>query len=247
MRGCVQPVLDPGIDEAAIRLLQRLGVHVVQPDAAACCGALPHHLGQSERAHALARQQIALWCELADQHQLDALVVTTSGCGTTLKDYGEMFRHDPEWAGRAARVAALALDLSEVLDRTGLDTPVRPEAQGVRVAYQAACSLQHGQRIRTAPRRLLEAAGFEVVEPAEAHICCGSAGTYSLTQPDIARRLGTRKAERLDALEARWVVSGNIGCMNQIRGTATTPVVHLAQILDWATGGPNLPARRITP
>jgi glycolate oxidase iron-sulfur subunit len=247
MRGCVQPVLDPGIDEAAIRLLQRLGVQVIQPDAPGCCGALPHHLGQRERAHMLARRQIAMWCELADRHQLDALVITTSGCGTTLKDYGEMLRHDPEWSERAARVAALALDLSEVLERTGLKLPLHPEARGIRVAYQAACSLQHGQRIKAAPRRLLEAAGFEVVEPAEAHICCGSAGVYSLTQPDIARQLGTRKADRLDALDAQWVVSGNVGCMNQIRGMASTPVIHLAQILDWATGGPDLPPRPPAP
>ena len=242
IKGCVQPVLDPGIDAAAIRLLHRLGAEVVQPDAPACCGALPHHLGQSERAHVLARRQIATWCALLDTAPLDAILVTTSGCGTTLKDYGEMFRNDPVWAGRAARVAALAMDVSEWLDRTGLDLPLRPETRGLRVAWQAPCSLQHGQRIRTAPRRLLEAAGFTVVEPTEAHICCGSAGAYSLIQPDLSRRLGARKAERLDSLSADLVVSSNIGCMTQIAGAARTPVTHLVELLDWATGGPNLPS-----
>jgi glycolate oxidase iron-sulfur subunit len=244
LKGCVQPALNPGIDAAAIRLLNRLGLSVIQPDQAACCGALPHHLGQTDRAHALARHQIALWCEVLEATPLDAIVVTTSGCGTTLKDYGQMFRNDPAWADRAARVAALAVDISELLERTWIDLPLRPEAQGLRVAYQAPCSLQHGQGVRTAPQHLLRRTGCTVVEPAEAHICCGSAGTYSLTQPDIAGQLGARKAGHLDGLEADVVVSGNIGCMTQIAGRARTPVVHLAEWLDWATGGPFLPGVR---
>ena len=242
MKGCVQPVLNPGIDDAAVRLLNRLGVAVLQPDAPACCGALPHHMGQTDRAHALARQQIDLWCGILETTPLDAIVVTTSGCGTTLKDYGQMFRNDPVWAERAARVAALAVDVSEWLDRNWTDLPLRPEAQGMRVAWQAPCSLQHGQGIRSAPRRLLGCTGATVVEPAEAHICCGSAGTYSLTQPEIARKLGARKSAHLEALHADVVVSANIGCMTQIAARTRTPVVHLVEWLDWATGGPFLPS-----
>ena len=245
MKGCVQPVLNPGIDAAAIRLLQRLGVAVVQPDAPACCGALPHHMGQTERAEALARQQIDLWCKVLDTTPLDAIVVTTSGCGTTLKDYGQMFRNDPEWAGRAARVAALALDVSELLDRAWSDLPLRPEAREMRLAWQAPCSLQHGQSVRAAPRRLLERTGATVLEPAEAHICCGSAGTYSLTQPELSRRLGTRKTAHLEALQPDLIVSANIGCMTQIAARTGTPVVHLVEWLDWATGGTFLPGAAV--
>ena len=245
MKGCVQPVLNPGIDAAAIRLLQRLGVAVVQPDAPACCGALPHHMGQTERAEALARQQIDLWCKVLDTTPLDAIVVTTSGCGTTLKDYGQMFRNDPEWAGRAARVAALALDVSELLDRAWSDLPLRPEARETRLAWQAPCSLQHGQSVRAAPRRLLERTGATVLEPAEAHICCGSAGTYSLTQPELSRRLGTRKTAHLEALQPDLIVSANIGCMSQIAARTGTPLVHLVEWLDWATGGTFLPGAAV--
>ncbi len=243
MKGCVQPVLNPGIDAAALRLLGRLGLSVVQPEAPTCCGALPHHLGQSDRTRVLARRQIALWCGVLEHTPLDAIVVTTSGCGTTLKDYGQMFRNDPVWAERAARVAALAVDVSELLDRCWTDLPIRPEARGRRVAWQSPCSLQHGQGIRSAPRSLLQRTGAVVVEPAEAHICCGSAGTYSLTQPELARKLGARKAAHLEALTADWVISANIGCMTQIGTHTRTPVVHLVEWLDWATGGPFLPAQ----
>lgn len=245
MKGCVQPVLNPGIDAAAIRLLQRLGVAVVQPDASACCGALPHHMGQTERAEALARQQIDLWCKVLDTTPLEAIVVTTSGCGTTLKDYGQMFRNDPEWAGRAARVAALAVDVSELLDRAWSDLPLRPEAREMRLAWQAPCSLQHGQSVRAAPRRLLERTGATVREPAEAHICCGSAGTYSLTQPELSRRLGARKVAHLEALQPDLIISANIGCMTQIAARTGTPVVHLVEWLDWATGGTFLPGAAV--
>jgi len=245
MKGCVQPVLNPGIDAAAIRLLQRLGVAVVQPDASACCGALPHHMGQTERAEALARQQIDLWCKVLDTTPLEAIVVTTSGCGTTLKDYGQMFRNDPEWAGRAARVAALAVDVSELLDRAWSDLPLRPEAREMRLAWQAPCSLQHGQSVRAAPRRLLERTGATVLEPAEAHICCGSAGTYSLTQPELSRRLGARKVAHLEALQPDLIISANIGCMTQIAARTGTPVVHLVEWLDWATGGTFLPGAAV--
>ncbi|MBV8593028.1 MAG: glycolate oxidase iron-sulfur subunit [Caulobacteraceae bacterium] len=233
--GCVQPALGPGINAAAVRLLTRHGVEVVVTEAA-CCGALAQHLGKAERAKALARAQIEAWTAEMEAGGLDAIVVAASGCGTSVKDYGHLFRSDPRWAARAAAVSALALDITELAETIAL----RPRAvgAGLTVAYHAACSLQHGQQVREAPRRLLAEAGFAVVEPGEAHLCCGSAGTYNLLQPEIASALGARKAERLAATAADVVAAGNLGCITQIAAYVDRPVVHTAQLLDWATGGP---------
>ncbi|NCO16949.1 MAG: glycolate oxidase iron-sulfur subunit, partial [Alphaproteobacteria bacterium] len=156
-------------------------------------------------------------------------------CGTTVKDYGHMFRDHP-LAADAARVAALARDISEVMVEIGLETP--DKAQPLRVAYHAACSLQHGQKIRAHPKTLLKAAGFEVVEPADSHLCCGSAGTYNLMQPEISAQLKDRKVANIMATAPQVVAAGNIGCIMQIGSTAAAPVVHTAELLDWATGGP---------
>jgi len=240
LAGCAQPVLAPQINAAAIRLLNRLGVEVVTAQGAGCCGSLPHHLGHKERAQALARADIAAWTAEVEGEGLDAIVVTASGCGTTVKDYGFMFRDDPQWADRAARVSALARDVSEVLAdfQPAADAPQR----GLRVAYHSACSLQHGQGLRAGPQRLLQAAGFTVLEPAEGHICCGSAGTYNLLQPQIAGQLRDRKVARLEAVAPDVIATGNIGCMTQIAAGTGVPVVHTVELLDWAAGGP-APAR----
>jgi glycolate oxidase iron-sulfur subunit len=165
---------------------------------------------------------------------LDAIVINTSGCGTTVKDYGHMFRNGP-LAGEAAVIAGLAKDISEVLVTLGL-----PEGapKGLRVAYHAACSLQHGQQIKSAPKDLLKRAGFEVVEPADSHLCCGSAGTYNLLQPEISRQLKARKVQTLEAKAPDVISAGNIGCMMQIGSGTGVPVVHTVELLDWATGGP---------
>ena len=234
--GCVQPSLNPAINAAAVRLLTRLGAEVVITPADACCGGLPHHLGQAERAHALARRQIEGWIAEMDGSGLDAVVVTASGCGTTLKDYGHMFRADPVWAERAGRVSALAVDVTELIGRLGLGEAGR--APPLTVAYHSACSLQHGQGLRGEPMALLAQAGFRVVEPREAHVCCGSAGTYNLLQPDLAGRLKARKAGHLAATGADVIAAGNIGCLTQIGDSAGLPVVHTVELLDWATGGP---------
>ena len=234
--GCVQPSLNPAINAAAVRLLNRLGAEVVITSADACCGGLPHHLGQADRARALAMRQIAGWIAEADSGGLDAIVVTASGCGTTVKDYGHIFRADPLWAGPAARVSALAADITELVDRLGLGEAGR--AAPLTVAYHSACSLQHGQGLRGEPKALLAAAGFRVVEPREAHVCCGSAGTYNLLQPEIAGRLKARKAGHLAATGADVICAGNIGCLTQIAGAAGLPMVHTVELLDWATGGP---------
>lgn len=236
VKGCVQPVLAPQIDEATWRLLTRMGVEVVEPAAPACCGALPHHLGKTERSHELAKAQIAYWHAEIEARGLDAIVSTTSGCGVTLKDYGEIFRNDPVWRERAAAVSARVADVCELLERLG--PPAATQGGGVTVAYHSACSLQHGQGLKATPRRLLEGAGFKVVEPREAHICCGSAGVYNLLQPDLAGRLRDRKAAHLEALDADVVAAGNIGCIAQIGGATARPIVHTLELLDWATGGP---------
>ena len=237
LTGCVQPVLAPQIDQAAIRLLTRLGVEVVTVSGGGCCGALAHHLGKAERSLALARANIAALLAVEESGDLDGVLITASGCGVTVKDYGFMMRGDPVWAARAARVSALAKDASELL--SGLGMPASSlQPPGLRVAYHAACSLQHGQAVVEAPKDLLRAAGFEVVEPAEAHICCGSAGVYNLLQPDIAGRLRERKALSLMAMAPDVIVTGNIGCMTQLAPAVGAPVVHLVELLDWAAGGP---------
>lgn len=230
--GCVQPALAPQINAATVRLLNRHGVEVVIAPGDGCCGALPHHLGKAERARALAKQRISSWLALDG---LDAILVTASGCGGPIKEYGFLFRDDPAWAAKAAQVSALAQDVSEFLVRLPL-TPVG--ATRMRVAYHAACSLQHGQQIRSQPKTLLAQAGFEVVEPREAHLCCGSAGTYNLLQPEIAGQLGARKTANLEALAPEVIATGNIGCLTQIAARTHLPVVHTVELLDWATGGP---------
>jgi glycolate oxidase iron-sulfur subunit len=239
LSGCAQPVIAPHINATAIRLLNRLGYEVVIARQAGCCGALPHHLGKTESSHHMAQANIAAWSAEIDNGGLDAIVITTSGCGTTIKDYGHMFRDDPVWAERAARISALARDVSEIVTEQDLTPTAR--AAGVRVAYHSACSLQHGQKVREQPKALLQAAGFTVMQPRESHICCGSAGTYNLLQPEIASQLGQRKAAALEELKPHVVSAGNIGCITQIAAYADTPILHTVELLDWATGGPSHP------
>lgn len=233
--GCAQRALNTDINDATIRLLRRHGCEVVIPKGIGCCGALTHHMGQTDTSHAQAAANIrALSAEMAGQG-LDAVVINTSGCGTTVKDYGHMFRNDP-LAEQAAQVSALARDVSELVSELGLTDPTH--AAPLRVAYHAACSLQHGQQVRAAPKELLIEAGFQLVEPKDPHLCCGSAGTYNLMQPVIADQLKERKVATLRALTPQVISAGNIGCMMQIGSGIDIPVVHTVQLLDWATGGP---------
>ncbi|PZO66815.1 MAG: glycolate oxidase iron-sulfur subunit [Paracoccus denitrificans] len=233
--GCAQRALNTDINDATIRLLQRHGCEVVIPKGVGCCGALTHHMGKTSESHAMAAANIRALMPEIDGKGLDAIVINTSGCGTTVKDYGHMFRNDP-LAEDAARVAALARDISEVMVDLGLTDATH--APPLRVAYHAACSLQHGQQVRSAPKDLLKAAGFVVVEPKDAHICCGSAGTYNLMQPEISAQLKSRKVATLEATRPDIISAGNIGCMMQIGSGIGVPVVHTAELLDWATGGP---------
>jgi len=239
LSGCAQSVLAPSINEAAVRLLTRNGHEVVQAGEG-CCGSLVHHMGREAQALTQARAAIDAWTREIEGEGLDAILITASGCGTTIKDYGYMLRNEPPYADKAARVAALAQDISEYLASLELGPPVRKGR--LAVAYQAACSIQHGQKIVRQPKELLTRAGFELREIAEAHLCCGSAGTYNILQPAIAARLRDRKVENILRSSADIIASGNIGCITQIASATTTPVLHTVELLDWAHGGPKPPA-----
>jgi glycolate oxidase iron-sulfur subunit len=235
MTGCAQKVLNPAINEATVRLLTRRGVEVVVARGAGCCGALTHHMGEAEDSHARAARNIRAWIAEADGAGLDAIVVNASGCGTTVRDYGFMFREEAALAADAARISAMAKDITEYLAEIGLGPISDP--MGIPVAYHSACSLQHGQKITALPPRLLGEAGFDVRAVPEGHLCCGSAGTYNLLQPEIATQLRDRKLANIARTGAAVVAAGNIGCMAQL-SSGGQPVVHTVELLDWATGGP---------
>lgn len=234
LTGCAQPVLDPAINDATIRLLTRLGVEVVLPKGEGCCGALVHHMGREEQALAFARRNVDVWMDEIENGGLDAIIITASGCGTTIKDYGHMLRLDAAYAEKAQKISALAKDITEYL--SDLDLPVL-DRNGLTVAYHSACSMQHGQKIVMAPKLLLKAAGFAVRDPAEGHLCCGSAGTYNILQPEISAQLKARKVKNIEATRADIIATGNIGCINQIASAASMPILHTVQLLDWAYGG----------
>lgn len=236
LAGCAQQVLDPAINEATIRVLTRHGVEVVVVKGVGCCGALQHHMGQESASHAMAAANIRAFMAEKRARGLDAIVINTSGCGTTLKDYGFMMREDAVLAEDAADVSALSRDVSEILAELAIaPSATRPK---LRVAYHSACSLQHGQRVTQKPMQVLRAAGFDVVPVPEGHLCCGSAGTYNLLQPEIAERLKTRKVANIAKTKPDVVAAGNIGCMVQIASGTGVPVVHTVELVDWATGGP---------
>jgi glycolate oxidase iron-sulfur subunit len=236
LTGCAQRVLDPEINAATIRLLTRHGCDVVVAQGAGCCGALTHHMGKEDDAHAKAKANIAAWTAELEGEGLDAVVINASGCGTTVKDYGFMLRSDPAWAARAAKIGALTKDITEVMRDLGL----KPVAglPPLTVAYHSACSLQHGQKITALPKQLLGQAGFTVKDVPEAHLCCGSAGTYNLLQPELSAQLRDRKVKNIASTHADAVAAGNIGCLVQISSGLDQPVLHTVQLLDWATGGP---------
>ncbi|MCX7684546.1 MAG: glycolate oxidase subunit GlcF [Acetobacteraceae bacterium] len=234
LAGCAQQVLAPSINEATIRLFTRMGYDVVVRREQGCCGALTHHMGMRAAAMRAARANILAWHDEITREGLDAILINASGCGTTVKDYGHMFRQEPE-AAAAAAVSALALDVTEALWRFGY-RPTR-EPPGLTVAYHSACSLQHGQKVTAEPVALLRRAGFAVATPKDAHLCCGSAGTYNILQPVIAGRLRARKLAALEALKPDLIAAGNIGCLTQLSGGAV-PTVHTIELLDWMAGGP---------
>ena len=236
LQGCAQQVLAPRINQAAINVLTRHGIEVVLVRDEQCCGALTHHLGHDGDALARARANITAWQQEAEREGLDAILVTTSGCGTVIKEYGYMLREDRDFAAPAAKISALTKDISEFLASIDL-APTRLRSE-VTIAYHSACSLQHGQKITALPKELLSKNGFVVKDVPESHLCCGSAGTYNILQPDIASRLRDRKVANIATVKPDMIAAGNIGCMIQIASGTSVPVVHTIELLDWATGGP---------
>lgn len=236
--GCVQRTLRPSINEATIRLLTRLGAEVVVAEGAGCCGALNHHLGQEAKAHRWMHANIVAWERAASAHgPIDAIVVNASGCGGTVKEYGWALRHEPAWAERAAWVGSLARDVSEVIAQLGVPATARPP-RPLTVTYHTPCSLTHGLKLADVPRALLEQAGFSLAIPADNHLCCGSAGVYNILQPQIAKSLKQRKAAALNAAAGGVTATANIGCLEHLADDLTAPIVHVVELLDWATGGP---------
>ena len=239
LQGCVQQALAPEINAATVRLLTRHGVEVVVPPEAGCCGAFTLHMGKADLARAAAARNVDAWHAELEAGGLDAVVVNASGCGTVVKDYARLFAGDPARRDKAAAIAAIARDVTELLAPDDLCLPetVVPLA----VAYHDACSLQHAQKIRSRPRALLRAAGFDVRDVPEGHFCCGSAGAYNMLQPEMAEALGQRKAAHIESTGAAAVAAGNLGCLAQLGRFTGLPMLHTAELLDWATGGP-LPA-----
>lgn len=234
--GCVQRVMGGRINAATLNLLTRHGCEVVVKNEAGCCGALDLHLGRETAAKTHAARVLDAWREESNPGGIEALVINTSGCGTVLKDYQHLFRGEAGRADDAGRLAALSVDVTEIMGRLGLLS--HSLVASWRVAYHDACSLQHGQKITGPPRQLLQEAGFLVLDIPERHFCCGSAGTYSLLEPEIATELGRRKVRHLESTGPDIVAAGNLGCMTQMARFTRLPVVHTVELLDWATGGP---------
>lgn len=236
LKGCAQPVLKPSINEATVRLLTRLGYEVASASDEGCCGALVHHMGREDDALDSARRNVDAWIKQHEREPLEAIVITASGCGTTIKDYGFMLRNDPQYKEKAAMISSLAVDITEFLSKVELGLPRK--SVRATVAYHSACSMQHGQKITSQPKQLLTQAGFKVKDVPEGHLCCGSAGTYNIMQPQIAEKLKERKLANISRTRPDLIATGNIGCITQLSTGADVPVVHTVELLDWVYGGP---------
>ena len=236
LSGCVQQVIGPEINAAATRLLAKLGIEILRVTGESCCGALLHHLGNDADALAQVRANIDVWTEEIERHGVEAILITASGCGTMIKDYGYLLRNDPAYAAKAARISILARDITEFLGDRDMPEPANP--QGFIVAYHSACSMQHGQKIDALPKQLLTQAGFKVRDVPEGHLCCGSAGTYNILEPEFATRLRDRKIANIARTAPDLIATGNIGCITQLASGTTIPVLHTIELLDFVYGGP---------
>ncbi len=234
MTGCAQKALNTDINDATIRLLTRFGCEVVIAKGQGCCGAITHHMGKTKKSHRFAEANVQAWSEEIRVGGIDAIIVNTSGCGTTIKDYWHML-NETQYSECAKTISARTMDITEFL--MTLDLP-ECTPNGVKVAYHAACSLQHGQKVTAYPKILLQKAGFKVFEPRDAHLCCGSAGTYNLLQPEISSELKARKVKTIEAINPDIIAAGNLGCMMQIGSASKLPIVHTVELIDWAQGGP---------
>jgi len=240
LTGCVQQVISPQINEATIRLLNRHGIEVIVPKSVGCCGSLNHHLGKEEIAKETFKNNIKAWYDEYLNNGLDAIISNTSGCGTTIKDYGFIFRADKEFKKKAKKISQLAKDITEYLDENVKLNFIKNEKEGkkYKIAYHSACSMQHGQKIHKEPINLIKKTGNVVVEIPEGHICCGSAGTYNLLQSDIAKNLLKDKIKNVEKIKPEIISTGNIGCITQIASGTDIPILHTVEIIDWYTGGP---------
>ena len=240
LTGCVQKVVSPQINEATIRLLNRHGIEVVVPKGINCCGSLNHHLGKNDLANKDFKKNISIWYEEYLNNGLDAIISNTSGCGTTLKDYGFIFRSDDNFKKKAKKISELTKDIAEYLDeKVKLNFIAKSAgAKKYKIAYHSACSMQHGQKIHKEPINLIKKTGNEVLEIADGHICCGSAGTYNLLQSDIAKKLLKNKIENIKKIKPQIISTGNVGCIMQIANGTKIPILHTVEIIDWYTGGP---------
>ncbi len=240
LTGCVQKVLAPQINEATIRLLTRHGIEVVVPKSIDCCGSLNHHLGKSDLANQTFKKNISIWYDEYLNNGLDAIISNTSGCGTTLKDYGFIFRSDDDLKKKAKKISELTKDITEYLDeKVKLNFITRNiNEKKYKIAYHSACSMQHGQKIHKEPINLIKKTGNEVLDIPDGHLCCGSAGTYNLLQNDIAKKLLQNKIENIKKINPQFISTGNIGCIAQIASGIKIPVLHTVEIIDWYTGGP---------
>ena len=237
LTGCVQRVISPEINESTIRLLNRHGVEVVVLPKIDCCGSLNHHLGKKDLAHSSFVKNINLWHEEYLNNGLDAIISNTSGCGTTLKDYGFIFRDNKELKKKAKKISELTKDISEYLDEN-LKLEFKNSTEKYKIAYHSACSMQHGQNVHSQPINLIKKTGNEVLNIPEGHICCGSAGTYNILQQKIAKTLLMNKVKNIEKILPDFISTGNIGCMTQIASGTKIPIVHTVEVIDWLTGGP---------
>ena len=237
--GCVQPAMAPNINHATARVLDACGIEVLRPPGVGCCGAVKLHLNDAEGSLAQMRANIDAWWPMVASEEVEALVVNASGCGLTVKEYGHHLRHDPHYAAKAERISGLARDLGELLPELvpQLRERLRQLPHGV-MAFHPPCTLQHGQKLRGGVEASLQALGFKVQTAAESHLCCGSAGTYSVLQPDLAYALRDRKIEHLSAMQPEAILSANIGCITHLQSGTSTPVRHWVEVLDEALREP---------
>ena len=239
LTGCVQKVISPQINEATIRLLNRHNIEVVNSKGIDCCGSLNHHLGKSDIANKTFKKNILIWYDEYLKNGLDAIISNTSGCGTTLKDYGFIFRSEKELKKKAKKISELTKDISEYLDENvKLNFIENSEQKEYRIAYHSACSMQHGQKVHNIPKKLLQKTGNKIFDIPDGHICCGSAGTYNLLQNDIAKKLLENKIDNIKKINPQFISTGNVGCITQIASGTTIPILHTVEIIDWYTGGP---------
>ena len=244
LTGCVQRIISPQINEATIRLLNRHDIEVVVPKGIGCCGSLNHHLGKSDLAHQTFKKNISIWYDEYLKNGLDAIISNTSGCGTTLKDYGFIFRSDEDFKKKAKKISELTKDITEYLDENiKLDfIKGKNNDKEYNIAYHSACSMQHGQKIHDVPIKLIKKTGNQVFDIPDGHLCCGSAGTYNLLQGDIAKKLLKNKILNIEKIKPQFIATGNIGCITQIANGTKIPILHTVEIIDWYTGGlkPNI-------